>query len=270
MRVGHDQWRVLGLVEITIQGRRRLASWLGLEPSGATRYHGLIGNARGQAGRRRRLLRALAHTLGANAVFVALALAADHIRRQGGTDQLADWRGAAACERRHCKPDGYGSYMRNGSAFGFFLEYDRGTESGRKYAAKFHAYYKYRDSGQAARDYDGFPTVLFVTTDLTAEQRIVEQAYRAWFIRCTEPLPILIATSARILADPEGILSAIWRTPTPMSSTRAPERHYWLPGGPLRGLFGIGREQAQAPWLVWPTARQVRLAARRRHAMDFA
>jgi hypothetical protein len=42
-------------------------------------------------------------------------------------------------------------------AHGFFLEYDRGTEPARKYAAKFRAYYRYRDSGQAARDYDGFP-----------------------------------------------------------------------------------------------------------------
>ena len=47
-RLGHDEWRVLGLVEITFQGRRRLASWLGLQPSAATRYHGFIGNPRAQ------------------------------------------------------------------------------------------------------------------------------------------------------------------------------------------------------------------------------
>jgi hypothetical protein len=129
--------RALGLVEITTVGRRRLASWLGLAPTVATRYHGLIGNLRGQAGRRRRLQRALAHTLGANAVFVAFAIAADAARCQGGTDQLADWCGAAACERRHCKPDGYGSYRRNEVGYGFLLEYDRGTERARKYAANF-------------------------------------------------------------------------------------------------------------------------------------
>ena len=104
-----------------------------------------------------RLLRALAHTLGANAVFVAFATAAEAVRRAGGDDELAEWRSAAACERRRCKPDGYGCYVRNGVAHGFFLEYDRGTEPARKYAAKFRAYYRYRDSGQAARDYDGFP-----------------------------------------------------------------------------------------------------------------
>jgi hypothetical protein len=68
-------------------------------------------------------------------------------------------------ERRRCKPDGYGAYVRNEVVYGFLLEYDRATESTRKYAAKFRAYYAYRDSGEATRDYSGFPTVLFVTTD---------------------------------------------------------------------------------------------------------
>src|SRR5205807_2982938 len=125
----------LGLVEITSLGRRRLAAWLGLSPAVATRYHGLGGNGRGDAGRRWRALRALAHTLGANDVFVAFSIAADAVKRAGGDDVLAEWRSAAACERRYCKPDGYGCYIRNGMRHGFFLEYDRGTESARKYAA---------------------------------------------------------------------------------------------------------------------------------------
>src|SRR6266851_10150609 len=58
-----DEYHALGLAEITIAGRRHLASWLGLEPTTATRYHGFVGNARAQAGRRRRLLRTVAHTL---------------------------------------------------------------------------------------------------------------------------------------------------------------------------------------------------------------
>ena len=87
----------------------------------ATRYHGFIGSARSQTGRRRRLLR----------TFVAFAMAADRVRRDGGTDQLLESRSAASCERRNCKPDGYGYYVRDGVAYGFFLEYDRGTESSR-------------------------------------------------------------------------------------------------------------------------------------------
>jgi Replication-relaxation len=260
--LGSDERRALGLVEITIVGRRRLASWLGLGPTVATRYHGLIGNARGQAGRRRRLLQTLAHTLGANAVFVAFAMAADTARRQGGTDLLADWRGAAACERRHCKPDGYGSFVRNGVAYGFLLEYDRGTESARKYAAKFRAYYRYRDSGNAATDYEGFPTLLFVTTDATAEHRILDQAYRAWFVRGTEALPVLVTTTRRISQHREGILGPIWRSPAAAPAGNA-EQVYWLPGGPAAGLRKVGGQLVPSPRLVWPTPRAVEVALRR-------
>jgi len=175
-----DEARALGLAELTMAGYRQLARWLGVDLAAARRYHGLLASSRGENGRRRRLLRTLAHTLGANAVFVAFAMAAGVATRQGGADELAEWRSAAACERRWCKPDGYGCYRRNGTSYGFLLEYDRGTEPARTYAAKFRAYYRYRDSGQAARDYEGFPTLLFVTTDRLAEERIGEAARRAW------------------------------------------------------------------------------------------
>jgi hypothetical protein len=254
--VARDECGTLGLVEITVAGRRQLSAWLGLDAPAATRYHGLIGNDRGQAGRRWRLLRTLAHTLGVNGVFIAFAMAADTARRHGGTDQLAEWRGAAACERRRCKPDGYGAYVRNGVSCGFFLEYDRGTESARKYAAKLRGYYWYRDSGHAARDYDGFPTLLFVTTDPKAEDRIAEQACHAWFVQGTEPLPMLITTTGRISGHAEGILGPIWRTPAPPTTSSASGRQYWLPRGAARGLFGAGRERVATPQLAWPKVTQ--------------
>jgi Replication-relaxation len=202
------------------------------------------------------LLRTLAHTLGANAVFVAFAKAAEIVRRAGGTDRLVDWRSAAACERRHCKPDGYGCYVRDGRRHGFFLEYDRGTESGHKYRAKLRAYYRYRESGAAARDYEGFPTLLFVTTDPIAELRIANAAQRTLFCQYTEPLAVLITTAERISHHREGILGPIWRTPTESSSRAGDELQYWLPGRGPRGLFGIGRERLRTPRLEWPTARQ--------------
>lgn len=244
--VDSGDWESLGLVEITQAGRLRLAAALGLDATTATRYHGFIGYGRGQSGRRVRLLRTLAHTLGANAVFVAFAVAADAARQVGSSDYLAQWRSAATCERRHCKPDGYGCYLRDGVAFGFFLEFDRGTESGRQYAAKFHAYYRYRDSGQAARDYDGFPTLLFVTTDPLAEHRIADQAHRVWFIRGTEPLPILITTTHRITNDPGGILGRIWRTPAQIAQVAGAEHQYWPLGGPPRILVGTRIEMPRS------------------------
>lgn len=245
----------LGLVEITVAGRRRLASWLGLDSTTAARYHGLIGDVLSSRGRRGRLLRNLAHTLGVNSVFVAFAVAAETVHRAGGTDRFAQWRGAAACERGHCKPDGYGCYVREGLKHGFFLEYDRGTEPARKYRSKLHAYYRYRDSGAASRDYDGFPALLFVTTQAGAEWRIAEEAHRIEFTRSTEPLPILITSTDRITGHAEGVLGPIWRTPGNKAEV---ERRYWLTGGPPRGRFGQPSSSIPTPRLSWPTARDAR------------
>jgi hypothetical protein len=88
--VTREKFSALGLVEITSIGRRRLAGWLGLRPAAASRYHGLVGNGRRDTGRRWRMLRTLAHTLGANGVFVQFAVAADAVRRHGGSDVLAE------------------------------------------------------------------------------------------------------------------------------------------------------------------------------------
>jgi protein involved in plasmid replication-relaxation len=138
--------------------------------------------------------------------------------------------------------------VREGARYGFFLEYDRGTETAGKYAAKFRAYYRYRDSGEARRDYDGFPTLLFVTTDPKAEDRIAEQAYRAWFVRGGDPLAILITTTDRIAHHREGIVGPLWQTPAD------PDRHYWSPGGAAAGLVGARGERVRMPALAWPAA----------------
>ena len=155
----HEEPQALGLSELTPLGRRVLAGWLGLNGPTAARHHGLSGG-QDWAGRRRRLLRTLAHTLGTNDVFVAFAVAARQEAARGQDDAFEEWRSASACERRLCKPDGYGRYRRGRATLCFFLEYDRATERAARYAAKFDAYYRYRASRQAARDYAGFPTVL--------------------------------------------------------------------------------------------------------------
>jgi hypothetical protein len=116
----------------------------------------------------------------------------------------------------------------------FFLEFDRGTEGNRQYATKLSAYYRYRDSGLAARDYNGFPTVLFVTTDPRAEHRIAEAARRVAFIRGGSPLHVLTTSTARIQSHEGGVLGPIWLShPTEQSS----QLLYWPEGRPLRGSF---------------------------------
>lgn len=216
--------RGLDVAELTASGRRQLARMLGLPAAAAQRHHGLsVGSAR----HRRHALRSLAHTLGANGVFVSLALAAHAARARGADEALEEWRPAAACERRHCKPDRYGCYRRGDARYGFFVEYDRGTERASQYAAKFAAYYAYRNSGQAARDYAGFPDVLFVTTSAAAEARIVAAAERAWARFGGAPLPVFVTTLDRIADDRCGMFGPIWRRPR-AAGDAVPGYGYWL------------------------------------------
>src|SRR5262249_29871395 len=91
----------LGFTELTRAGRRALARTYGLHSVAAGRHQGLIGGERWQS-RRLSLMRALAHTLGVNDVFVALAAAARTSTEQGSDEALLEWRSAAACATRHC------------------------------------------------------------------------------------------------------------------------------------------------------------------------
>jgi len=194
-------------------------------------------------------MRSLAHTLGVNDVFAALATAARTATEQGGDEALVEWRSAAACATRHCKPDGYGLYRKGTAQYGFMVEFDRGTERLREYIAKFESYYQYFDSGAVERDYEGKPTLLCITTECEAEKHMSEAAYRVWYRRGGYPLPMLLTTTQVIRDHPEGILGPIWRTPAVTANEVA--RQYWLPGGAPRGLFGAGRRRAPVPCFEW-------------------
>ena len=160
----------------------------------ATKHHGLLGKATTS----RRFLRQFAHTLGANAVFVAFVLAARQVTQRGGDEALEEWRSAAACTRGRFRPDGYGCYRRAAARFGFFLEFDRGTERPAEHAAKLASYYRYRDSGAYTRDYASFPTLLVVTTTEVAEARFALQLHLAQQRYGGAPLPAFLTTIDRI------------------------------------------------------------------------
>jgi hypothetical protein len=215
--------RRLLLVELTAAGRREAARRLLLPSNVAGRHHGVLGRISDK-----RYTRHLAHTLGTNAVFVSLVVAARRRRELGFDDSLEEWRGAAACARGRFRPDGYGCYRRGGSRFGFFLEFDRGTEKSREYAAKLETYYRYRDTGTARRDYIGFPVVLVVTTSELAEDRFAHQAYLAEQRHGGAPILVFLTTTGLIRADRDGVLGTIWRGPgrTPVQKFA---RACWLP-----------------------------------------
>jgi hypothetical protein len=197
-----------GLLELTLDGLRLLAGHLGLSLAGAVRHHGLAGGGPATSvGSRRALLNRLAHTLGADAIFAALARAA---RKQRG--ELLEWRNAAAAAHARVRPDGYGLLKLGGREHGFFLEFDRGTVRPAALRAKFVAYHRYCSSRRAAREYDGLPSVLVVTVAPAAEDRIADAVVAVHSARGA-PLPIVVTTTAWIAVDADGILGRIWRRP---------------------------------------------------------
>jgi hypothetical protein len=88
----------------------------------------------------------LAHGVGANGIFTALAAAA---RTSNGRQALECWwseRRCAAIWGDHARPDGYGRWReqhpgRTAATVDFFLEYDTGTEDLPRLIAKLAGYH---------------------------------------------------------------------------------------------------------------------------------
>jgi Replication-relaxation len=233
-----DLARRLGLFELTAAGRQEAAHRL-LVPAGlARRRHGVMVTDAS----RRRFLRHLHHTLGANAFFVDVAAAARHTTKRGGDDALIEWRSAMACGHGRFRPDGYGCYRRGTSLFGFFLEYDLGTERLSQYAAKLATYYRYRDLGAYKLDYQSFPTLLVVTTLASAEARFTHQAYLAQERHGAAPLRMFLTTTGRIEACPDGTLGPIWSSPRSDAWAERAAGMRWLPNLP-RAPAGRGHDR---------------------------
>lgn len=79
------------------------------------------------------------HLVEANGFFTRVAWAC----RNDRTHSLTEWWGELRCRRRWGEmvlPDGYGRLDGPGEPTSFFLEYDRGTESPGRLAAKLHGY----------------------------------------------------------------------------------------------------------------------------------
>jgi len=211
-------------LEATTKGLTALAGSLGMTLAVAVRHHGLAGGGPATpVGPRRALLAHVAHTAGADAVFALIARCA---RSQRG-GELMEWRNAAACAHGCVRPDGYGLLRLGRRDYGFFLEFDRGTVRPAALRAKFAAYQRYRASVRVARDYDGFPTILVVTTGPGAEQRIVDAVRAATAGQVSRPL-ILVTTLGWINCDAEGPFGLIWLDPHSGRRRRWPgQRQEW-------------------------------------------
>jgi len=215
------------LSELTGEGLELVAAYHGLSLPVAIRELGLVGGGDDQpVGARRPLLRQLAHTMGADDIFVRLYRTAAGMREVGGDDALLEWHNATACSRRHLRPDGYGLYCRGGWLHHFFVEYDRGTMRQHGYLQKFAEYYRYGVSRRYERDYGCYPMILMITTTTANEEHITRAALRAatyW----GRALPLLLTCQWRIdeLSNPDGLLGPIWRGP----DADLDDRRCWLP-----------------------------------------
>jgi len=219
------------LVELTTRGLQLVAARWGLSLAVGVRELGLVGGGPDSPiGSRRKLLRTLAHTRGADDIFVLLYRQARKHTAVGCDEAMVQWQNAAACSRRHLRPDGYGVYRRGARYQGFFLEYDRGTMNARDYFKKFGAYYRYGVTGRFETDYNTYPTILVVTSDNAAEERIA-RVVRAAAVGQPARLPLLLTCQWRV-DDPlnsHGLVGPIWR---------GPEANFNERGSWARSLFG--------------------------------
>jgi DNA-binding Lrp family transcriptional regulator len=211
--IGEDATQELS--ELTAGGLRLVAARLGLSLAVAVRELGLVGGGvDAPLGSRRKLIGTLSHTRGVDDVFVRLYRQARARAATGCDEEVVEWQNAAACSRRHLRPDGYGVYRHGTRYDGFFLEYDRGTMNARDYFKKFGAYYRYGVTHRFERDFNSYPTILVVTSDNAAEERIARVA-RAAAVGQLGKLPLLLTCQWRIddVGNPDGLLGPIWREP---------------------------------------------------------
>jgi hypothetical protein len=172
----------------------------------AVRHHGLAGGgAMTPVGTRRALHAKMAHTVGADGVFVTIARSA-RAQRNGG---LLEWRNAAACALGRMRPDGYGLLRLGRREYGFFVEFDRGTVHASALRAKFGAYVRYRSTPMAVRVFDGFPITLVITSGPASERRVTE-AVRAVSGGAEIRFPVLVTTIGWLETNPGALWQRIW------------------------------------------------------------
>jgi hypothetical protein len=152
--------------------------------------------------------RNLAHRLGVNAFFCALAEASRPL--QGNC--LATWRPERWVRTGtvEIKPDGFGRYLHPGGACEFYVEYDRGTEAVGALAKKLEGYVRLATGWTREGDLTGFPNLLVVGPEADRE-RDVAAAFRqaAVSVQVPSSFPLYVASEDRLTAL--GVLNPVWK-----------------------------------------------------------
>jgi Replication-relaxation len=119
----------------------------------------------------------LAHRLGVNAFFCALAEASRaHDRHCFHTWRPEHWVRTRAAE---VKPDGFGRYLHPGGACEFYLEYDRGTEAFGALSRKLEGYLRLAAGWTKEQELNGFPNLLIIVPEEVREGEVASALRRA-------------------------------------------------------------------------------------------
>jgi Replication-relaxation len=154
----------------------------------------------------------LAHRLGVNAFFCALAEASRAL--QGHC--LATWRPEHSVRTRaaEVKPDGFGRYVHPGGACEFYLEYDRATEASRALSRKLEGYLKLAAGWTREQELAGLPNLLVLVPEGEREGEVAT-AFRSAVGdlhvsgSLASSFPLYVASEDR-LTEP-GVLGAVWK-----------------------------------------------------------
>jgi hypothetical protein len=167
----------------------------------------------------------LAHRLGVNAFFCALAEAS----RANEDHCLATWRPEHWVRTRaaEVKPDGFGRYLHPGGACEFYLEYDRGTEAFGALARKLEGYLRLAAGWTKEQDLNGFPNLLIIVPEGVREGEVgsaLRHAIGTVHARgsLATTFPLYVASEEQLTEF--GVLGPVWRhLPTDAERISLPE-----------------------------------------------
>jgi Replication-relaxation len=154
----------------------------------------------------------LAHRLGVNAFFCALAEAS----RAHDGHCLHTWRPEHWVRTRDAevKPDGFGRYLHPGGACEFYLEYDRGTEAFGALARKLEGYLRLAAGWTKELELTGFPNLLTVVPEGVREGEIgsaLRHAIGSLHVggSLATSFPLYVASEEQL--NELGVLGAAWK-----------------------------------------------------------
>jgi hypothetical protein len=154
----------------------------------------------------------LAHRLGVNAFFCALAEAS----RVHEGHCLLTWRPEHWVRTRagEVKPDGFGRYLHPGGACEFYLEYDRGTEAFGALSRKLEGYLRLAAGWTKEQELLGFPNLLLIVPEVVREGEVgsaLRHATGSLHVRgsLATSFPLYVAREEQLTEL--GVLGAMWR-----------------------------------------------------------